>query len=120
MRLTELHPHFLKITTDRCGRIGWQYVEHLQDADGLIFSCPACHDQIGLHGMHIDHSIAIWKPGTSPGIVGTGRWYMEGTGYVDLVVHPSIHIPDGCKWHGFISDGNIVSANGTPFIPSRV
>ena len=110
MNLTALNPHFLKISRsqDNTG-IYWDRVPTLAEADGIIFSCPKCKDKLNAAGIHMDHSLTAWKPGTDPGIPGRARWHMTGTGYTDLTLTPSIMIVGGCSWHGYVTNGMIVN-----------
>lgn len=58
----------------------------------------------------------IWCKNTCGNCGGVGRrlrdlaWSREGDTIETLTLHPSIQRLDGCKWHGWIRNGEIVNA----------
>jgi len=109
MRLSELEPQFLKITSPTT----FQDVDAIADADGVIFLCPVCFRANG--GSVGTHSVICWQPHVPQTIPPTpGRWNFVGTGYGDLTLRAgssSIALTgDGCKAHFFITNGEIVGA----------
>lgn len=125
MRLTELNPQFLK-----CGKAiaekwhgrkladgttqwgGFEvevfnHVETLAEADMMSMLCPKCfRDNKGSVGTH---SVIVWFEGRhAPKEHNKGvRWKVKGTGYADLSTTPSILFLDGCKWHGYVTAGEV-------------
>ena len=108
MKLTELEPKFLRRETDR----SWYEIDDLSKADGVMFLCPKCfRANNGRVGTHV---VICWSPKvpqtTSP---GPGRWNLVGTGYVDLSLvagSSSVQITSGCRWHGFVRNGEVTEA----------
>lgn len=104
MKLIELEPEWVYHAP---GVI--RHVESLEQADGILFLCPACWIKNG--GRVGTHSVICWKPQVPAGIEpGPGRWPMTGTGFHDLTLTPSIDLTvggGGCTWHGFITAGEI-------------
>lgn len=108
MRLTDLEPRFLKITSPTT----FQDVDTIAEADGVIFLCPKCSATNG--GPVGTHSVICWRPH-----VGQehdpkpGRWEFQGTGLHDLTLvagSSSILLKGGCEWHGFIRNGEVTGA----------
>ena len=104
----ELEPHFLRREDDQHFRI----VERLEEADGLEFLCPKCFaTNSGPVGTHM---VICWRPAvpqTTKPI--PGRWDLIGTGLEDLSLiagSSSIQLTDGCRWHGFVTNGEVTGA----------
>lgn len=98
MRLTELHPRLVHHT-----EIGWQEVDSFDEADGVIFDCPACAG---------DHPILVWSSKAPPGLAADmdgKRWTMTGTGLHDLTLSPSVLLLSGCRWHGVVTSGEVTT-----------
>lgn len=105
MKLVDLDPFFLKWISD---------VEHHTDAtfaeaDGVMFLCPKCW--VANSGAVGTHAVICWKPHVPQSTVpGPGRWEHKGTGFADLTLFAassSILLTDGCRWHGFITNGEV-------------
>ena len=98
MKLTDQEPQLVRLTAPGCH----QDVATLAEAQGVEFLCPCG-----------DHHILVWfrdrdVPSTEE--PGPARWTVEsGTGLRDLTLSPSIHLLSGCKWHGFVRGGEVVS-----------
>lgn len=95
-----LHPDGVEVTLHK--------VEALKDADGICFKCPACFNGD-------KHSVICWFVGKVSDDVkpSPGRWTPEGKGLEDLTFVPgnparavSVQLNSGCKWHGFVRNGD--------------
>ena len=89
-------------------------VESLTEADGISFLCPGCFTRNG--GAVGTHRINVFFEGRgAPPHIGlnssgvTSRWDVMGNDFLDLTLHPSIHVRSGCGWHGFVKHGMIES-----------
>lgn len=107
MKLSELHPHFLKIEDDK----SLQMTDALEGADGVQFLCPKCFRDNG--GRVGTHSIICWFKGKVPATKNPrpGRWNPSGTGYADLSFVPpgntSVLQIGGCGAHFFLENGEV-------------
>lgn len=108
MRLAELEPEFLKITSPR----EHKRVEAITEADGIIFKCPKCFEANG--GTVGTHSVICWRPHVpTDRHPKPGRWQFVGTGIDDLTLaagSSSILLTAGCEAHFFIRNGEIVGS----------
>lgn len=105
MRLTDLEPQFLSYGHDEQGREIHRYEDTIEYAQGIMFLCPKCFAEKGANVHHV----ICWNPSV-PNYVNPkpGRWNLVGTGYRDLSLvagSSSILLTSGCRWHGFIRDG---------------
>lgn len=75
-------------------------VATLAEAHGVIFECPGCRE----------HSIVVWNPRAPEAATPRPRWTMTGTGIADLTLTPSINLLSGCRWHGWVTGGQIHDA----------
>lgn len=115
MKLIELEPQFLRYGEDHRGVV-FQHAPTIATAQGVLFKCPKCYRENG--GPVGTHSIICWS--RSAGVPesaspGPGRWKLEGTGYHDLTLGSdpgsrSVLLNDGCKWHGFVTNGEVTDA----------
>jgi len=79
-----------------------------ETAQGIVFLCPQCFAKNG--GPVGTHSVMLWfrdrgvPKGHEP---GPGRWAVEGRGFEDLTLHPSVDLSKGIpgEWHGWIKNG---------------
>jgi hypothetical protein len=116
MRLTELDGTFLKLDAARTGGSFTEVGDVLAGSDGVRFLCPLCF--VGNKLKHGDgrygtHGVICWWVGVPDGIdPKPGRWTPQGTGLDDLTFVPSagrsqsVALLSGCKWHGFVSNGD--------------
>lgn len=82
-------------------------VDRLEDADRLYFQCPlGCSHQVAVdfHGRRTPDRCCVRNDQGVP-----VRWHVEGTGLHDLTTRPSILLLRGCRWHGFITNGAILT-----------
>ena len=105
LSLKTLEPSFLTYTESGKFTLHDQF----ENADGIVFLCPKCFTVNG--GPTATHSIICWTDKVPQDTVpGPGRWIFTGTGYDDLTLTPSVMLPDGCAWHGFIRQGAVTDA----------
>jgi hypothetical protein len=127
MRLTELAPKFMRLVPDRPGVS--EYVSTIQEAQGVMFLCPACFreaegdplkNRISLLPGHGVHSIRCWSEsrGVPADVLpGPGRWSLEGTGFDDLTLgsdggrSTSILLQtSACHAHFYVRNGEVIPA----------
>ena len=111
MKLTELEGKFIRVVDDRIR----EYVDTIDQADGVIFLCPVCWKKNG--GSMGTESMICWKPSVPQTISPSGgRWNLVGTGLDDLSLvagSSSILVRNGDgseHWHGFIKNGEVTGA----------
>lgn len=107
MRLTDLEPEWRRYE-QRDGHIYHVTVDTIAEAQGIEFLCPKCRD----------HHVVCWS--RTRGVPddarpGPGRWTLEGTGFHDLTLNGdpgarSIDLKGGCRWHGYITNGEVSDA----------
>lgn len=90
MRLTDLNAEFLSDTSGRVGHV--------------IFDCP-CGDSDENHRCCIPFTPAL---DGAPYLAGGTAWSRTGETLVDLTLSPSILRVEGCKWHGWIRNGEVI------------
>ena len=110
MKLASVKTWMVKLT-DNHG--SFEAVDKLSDAQGLWFPCPKCY--AANHGMRGTHYVLCWFVGVSQDIAPKpGRWIATGTDLTDIsFVGPnaaSVLLTSGCKWHGYIRNGETVDA----------
>lgn len=117
MKLSQLDPCWLRYVAHEDGRIYHYQVDRLHNAQGVQFLCPKCYVANG--GEVGTHVIVCWSRtrGTpedaSP---GPGRWALHGTDFSNLTLDGdsgasrSVLLQSGCKWHGFITNGEVTDA----------
>jgi hypothetical protein len=110
MKLRELEPHLVRWEAAKPD--SFRYVRSLKRANGLLFVCPKCLRERGKRaGVH---SILCWSPDVPQTVSPTpGRWNLVGTSLDDLSLvagSSSVLLLSGCKWHGFITDGEVRDA----------
>jgi len=106
VRLVDLEPQFIRREVREGGREFYIPVDGLNEANGLMFLCPGCFQAKGARpGVH---SVLCYKPQIPSEVKpGPGRWPMTGSDYSDLTLTPSILL--GCGWHGFITNGEVIT-----------
>lgn len=110
MKLTELEPRFVRYLDG--GLI--QTVQTIEECQGLWFLCPKCFAQN--KGPIGTHAVLCWSATRGvPANVGPlpGRWTISGTNLEDVTLSgengksSSVLLTDGCRWHGFITNGEV-------------
>lgn len=93
MKLTDLNPHFIS-AGERKGI-------------GMLFDCP-CGKCGELCGIEFHNPI---DGGPSHDPMRHAHWHRTGETFETLTLTPSIHRsgPGGCGWHGFITNGEVMS-----------
>jgi len=94
----------------------FQRIKKLRNADRVMFLCPACFrtngGAVGTHRIAIDFA-GRGTPDEACVHNDKGqpvRWSVSGTGLADLTLSPSILMLRGCKWHGWVQNGQIKDA----------
>lgn len=98
--LRELDASFVYIRT--AGR-SYQLTSVFGLAQGLTFFCPKCEGDEA-------HMVLCWfrdKGVPDSETPGPGRWHARGSSLDDLTLSPSIHLPHGCGWHGYVAEGMV-------------
>jgi hypothetical protein len=87
-------------------------VPTIEQAHGIKFLCPKCWRKNG--GPKGTHSIRVFFHGRPVpphlGLNSQGqpvRWIVSGTDYHNLSLSPSILLNHGCRWHGFVTNGDV-------------
>ena len=107
------HVHIDACWENKTGpKIYMNYVQSIDQAQGVSFLCPKCFIA---NGSRVGtHAVICWS--RSRGVPddaspGPGRWKLDGTGLHDLTLNGetggarSVQLNGGCKWHGFITNG---------------
>jgi hypothetical protein len=89
--------------------------DSLQEADGIMFLCPACFAKnsgpIGTHSVLVSFANRrVPDDAGSKDSAGVpSHWTISpsSTGLDDLVLTPSILISGACAWHGFVGSSGI-------------
>lgn len=111
MDLLALEPDW--VTCPGEGRIG--HAPSIELCQGIRFFCPKCFvaNQNQFPGVH---RVICWAHGRSvPDQMspGPGRWVLSGNDFHNLTLTAppghtsSILLTSGCKWHGFIMNGDV-------------
>ena len=114
MRLLDLQPQFLSYREENDGqrRVFHRWEVTIGEAHGVMFKCPRCWRDNG--GPVGTHSIVCWSPSVPDNATpGPGRWTMMGTGLGDLSLvagSSSVQLHGGCRWHGFVRNGEVIDA----------
>lgn len=103
MRLSDLNPVFLStggagVTTATGDPIP------VTEGVGVVFDCP-CGNRDEEHRCYIPFADPI-GPGPHVNVKG---WQRVGDTFETLTLTPSIQRMDGCRWHGFITAGEVRS-----------
>ena len=131
MKLIELEPEFIIYKDELAdksigktlqdGSIQWggfsiktrHHVSTLQEAQGIMFLCPLCFNKnngsIGTHLCEVSFKDKNVKDdeGVHDSTGRPVRWGVSGNNMDDLTTTPSVFLQGGCKWHGFITLGEV-------------
>lgn len=109
MKLSELDAQFVRYT----GNGGHQDVVTLAEAQGVVFTCPACYSRNGNSDIGV-HSVLVWfrdRGVPDEAVPKPARWAAIGTSLDDLTLSPSINLQTDARsmheWHGFITNGQV-------------
>ncbi len=89
MRLSDLNPSFYDAHDGRKGI-------------GILCDCP-CGSCDSLLAIPFDRPLDGEPP------LDSTTWKRTGDTFETLTLAPSVHRLSGCKWHGFIRDGGIIT-----------
>lgn len=107
MKLTDLDPAFLGAggegVYDKDGNPAPR-----REGVGILLNCP-CGNNDENHKLYVPFANPL---DGGPSLYGERGWQREGDTFEKLTLSPSIlrRDPDGCGWHGFIRNGEIVQA----------
>lgn len=94
VKLTDLNPVFLPIRGH----------EGVTEGAGVQFDCP-CGDKDENHRCFVGFANPI---GPGP-YTNDKAWQRTGDTFETLTLTPSIQRFEYCKWHGFITAGNVIT-----------
>lgn len=102
MRLSDLEPYFLGAGGPGVFRNGQPVAP--REGVGLTFNCPCGCDRL----MYVAFTNPMdgGQPHINP---GEPTWQREGDTFDTLTLSPSILRLEGCKWHGFIRNGEVLT-----------
>lgn len=103
MKLTDLNPSWTSEGGPGITRDGQPVPE--RRGVGIIIDCP-CGNRDEDHRLFIPFAVAL---DGSPGSYGEKGWQRTGDTFETLTLRPSVLRVGGCKWHGFITNGEAVS-----------
>jgi hypothetical protein len=109
LKLAELQPRLLRYAP-KDGHIYHETVDTMAEAQGMILLCPKCFVTNG--GEVGTHSVICWFVGRGvpdDAVPGPARWGASGLSLADLSLNPSVLLKGGCGWHGFITNGEVVT-----------
>jgi hypothetical protein len=111
MKLTDLEPQLYRYAGDK----SFASVETVAEADSVMFLCPACFAKnagpIGTHRIRVDFA-GKGVPAEVALHNSQGRpvwWNASGNDVRDLTLTPSILLLHDCEWHGFVTNGGIIT-----------
>jgi hypothetical protein len=105
VKLTDLDPFFLRFNIDAQGNESHQRFSALTVAQGVMFYCPKCYDKPN------EHRLIVWfnHRDVSPFAQPANRWEFSGNDFSDLTLSPSVDVTEGCRWHGFVINGQMTN-----------
>lgn len=96
MKLAELSPKFMTIDEKRVG---------------LVFLCPICKGTKQNNPDDHCHHVGVRFSNPLDGAPAYPRgWHRTGETLETITLAPSIMMLDGCKWHGFVENGELKNA----------
>lgn len=100
MKLVDLHPHWVGAGGEGITSADGTPAPR-REGIGIMFDCPC--------GQPDDVVFVHMKPPLDGGPVlpGTRCWDRVGDTFETLSLTPSILKLDGCKWHGYVTNGEI-------------
>jgi len=94
MKLTELDPRWTSVETGRTGQ-------------GIVFLCPLCKTHF--LGTFFQNPIDGKSPYVRAGETTSSWWTRSGDTFATLSITPSIRVVGACGWHGFVTNGDIIT-----------
>lgn len=104
MNLTDLNPRFFSTGGHGITNANGDPVPERKGM-GLLCDCPRCGDK---HLLAVNFANPL--DGGPPASPDGPKWTRTGETFDTLTLEPSILRRDGCKWHGWIRNGEIVNA----------
>lgn len=108
MKLADLDPQFVSYGGEGVTDASGSPIPERKGI-GLLFKCPC-----GKHDEYDRVFVAFANPidGGSPVLTDRPMWQRTGETFDVMTLAPSIqrNDPAGCRWHGFIRNGEIVNA----------
>ena len=96
MRLVDLEPMWTETGPENT-------IDPNRTGIGVVFNCPCgCKSYIGvMFSNPLDGKQAFPD--------NRVKWKREGESFEDLTLTPSIRLLSGCKWHGFVTKGELIT-----------
>ena len=105
-RLSDLHPAWICPPKDGIGFVELSTGHRPHVLWGLHMLCPICFMRNGGPvGTHAIHCLTLDAPADMPPL--PGRWAVMGETLTRLTLSPSVDLPNGCKAHFWVRDGQI-------------
>lgn len=104
MKLIDLNPRFFSTGGPGITNANDEPVPERKGI-GLLCDCPKCGPK---HLLAVDFKNPL--DGGPPARSDGHTWERTGDTFETLTLSPSINRLDGCKWHGWIRNGEIVDA----------
>lgn len=105
MRLADLHPVFLSHGGPGVTTAAGEPIP-LTLGVGVLCDCP-CGNADEEHRLYVPFVNPI---GPGPALGDAHRWQRTGDTFETLSLTPSILRIGGCGWHGFITNGEVLTA----------
>jgi hypothetical protein len=105
MKLTDLNPEFVGHGGDEMSDLQGNPIPR-REGVAISFDCPCGGVWCGQRPM------IFLNPPMDGGatLPGTTTWKRTGDTFETMTLAPSIQRMSSCRWHGFITDGEIVNA----------
>lgn len=104
MKLTSLNPRWIGAGGDGVTGADGKPAPH-REGIGVMFDCP-CGTPDEVIFVHVDPPLD-----RGPLLADAKRnWKREGDSFEAMTLSPSIKKLDGCKWHGFVRNGEVTEA----------
>lgn len=101
MKLTDLNPRWIGAGGEGISRADGSPAPK-REGVGIMFDCP-CGTPEEVVYVDIDPPMDGGEPLREP----RHMWKRQGDTFETLTLTPSILKLDGCKWHGFVTNGEI-------------
>ena len=105
MRLVDLEPEFLSMGGEGVTNSATGEPVPKTHGVGVLFNCP-CGNHEEDHRCYVPFANPI---GPGPGRDGDRGWKRTGETFETLTLTPSILRLGGCGWHGFITNGEVIT-----------
>lgn len=107
MKLIELNPQWMGSGGEGVSQLdpttGTYVPAPRHEGVGVLLDCP-CGNRDESHQLYVPFDVAL------DGSTSTERgWHRVGDTFDTLTLTPSIRRIGGCGWHGFITNGEVIS-----------